>query len=323
MNQVFAPRQRKQGNVVAHKKLVSVNQNSRVRGIIQAKLKIGAPNDQYEQEADRVADQVMRMPESSIQQKNSCTGIHPKCHQPQVVSNLIQTKRSVNKVENLAPSSVNLALSSPGKPLNFNTRDFFESRFKHDFSHVRIHSENQANQSAKDINARAYTVGNSIVFGSGEYVPEQASGQKILAHELTHVVQQGAASRFSHNPVTPSSLQISITEHSIQRRTLGIAGACWFANCQNQLRNFFMIPEDGPPGFHPSGTGSSFRVDDLDGLWFKFHTPKSEWFKIPDIGTAHVTCNEDERNPDIQPAAILPFATAGWSSDGIHTINPY
>lgn len=82
-----------------------------------------------------------------------------------------------------------------------------------------------------------------------------------------------------------------------------------------------MIPEDGPPGFHPSGS-ATFRVDDVDGLWFKHHRPKNEWFKIPDIGTGQVTCSEDEQNPEIT-SPIVPFATAGWDPGGIHTPNPY
>ena len=119
-----------------------------------------------------------------------------------------------------------------------------------------------------------------------------------------------------------NALQVADSTHVIQRRTLGIAGSCWFENCDNQLHNFFMIPEDGPPGFHPSGR-SPFRVDDVDGLWFKFHTPRDEWFKIPDIGTGQVTCNdENEENPNIR-SPVLPFATAYWTNDRIHTPNPF
>ncbi|HEY0737049.1 MAG TPA: hypothetical protein VGD69_19190 [Herpetosiphonaceae bacterium] len=129
--------------------------------------------------------------------------------------------------------------------------------------------------------------------------------------------------RFPLRLQAPSGLPITPAAPMIQRRTLGLAGSCWFQDCQTQLQNFFMIPEDGPPGFHPTGTEAAFRVDDIDGLWYKFHTPTNEWFKIPDIGTAHVFCDEDEQAARIQPAAIIPFATAAWSDENIHTANPY
>lgn len=82
------------------------------------------------------------------------------------------------------------AIRSSGKPLDGKTRAFMESRFDHDFSRVRVHSDEQASQSAKDVNARAYTVGQDIVFRSGHYSPHTDSGRRLLAHELTHVVQQ-------------------------------------------------------------------------------------------------------------------------------------
>ncbi|HEY0602401.1 MAG TPA: hypothetical protein VGD58_05795 [Herpetosiphonaceae bacterium] len=137
------------------------------------------------------------------------------------------------------------------------------------------------------------------------------------------ITSRVVASRFFPRPQALSTLSITPAAPMIQRRTLGMAGSCWFQDCQTQLQNFFMIPEDGPPGFHPSGTEGAFRVDDVDGLWYKFHTPTNEWFKIPDIGTAHVFCSEDEQAARIQPAAIVPFATAGWSDEDIHTPNPY
>ena len=80
-----------------------------------------------------------------------------------------------------------------GKPLQTLTRAFFESVLGHDFSHVRIHTGSQANESARDANALAYTLGSDIVFDEGRYAPETQEGGKLLAHELTHVVQQQSA----------------------------------------------------------------------------------------------------------------------------------
>lgn len=93
------------------------------------------------------------------------------------------------------PPIVDDALASPGQPLDPGTRRLMEGRFGHGFSGVRIHSDSRAAASARAISARAYTVGNDIVFASGEFSPHTSSGRWMLAHELTHVLQQGAAPR--------------------------------------------------------------------------------------------------------------------------------
>lgn len=91
-----------------------------------------------------------------------------------------------------APSIVREVLRSPGQPLDAETRAFMEPRFGHDFSQVRIHTDARAAESAAAVNALAYTVGHAVVFGGGQYAPQSMNGQRLLAHELTHVVQQGA-----------------------------------------------------------------------------------------------------------------------------------
>ena len=88
------------------------------------------------------------------------------------------------------PSIVYEVLRSPGQPLDAGTRAFFEPRFGHDFSNVRVHTDSQAARSAQAVNALAYTVGRDVVFADGQYAPQISSGQKILAHELVHVLQQ-------------------------------------------------------------------------------------------------------------------------------------
>lgn len=89
-----------------------------------------------------------------------------------------------------APPIVHDVLSSSGQPLDATTRDFFEPRFGHDFSNVRIHADPVADKSAREVNAHAYTVGHDIVFSSGKFSPATQEGRRLLAHELTHVVQQ-------------------------------------------------------------------------------------------------------------------------------------
>ena len=91
------------------------------------------------------------------------------------------------------PSVVHDVLSSSGQPLDTQTRSFMEPRFSHDFSQVRVHTDERAAESARSVNALAYTVGQDLVFGQGHYDPRTSEGKQLLAHELTHVVQQNSS----------------------------------------------------------------------------------------------------------------------------------
>src|SRR5215471_12323454 len=97
-----------------------------------------------------------------------------------------------NRAMDQVPSSAHEVLRSPGQPLDGRTRDFMETRFGHDFSHVRVHADSRAAESARAVNAVAYTVGSNIVFGTGRYTLGTHKNQYLLAHELAHVVQQRA-----------------------------------------------------------------------------------------------------------------------------------
>ena len=94
-------------------------------------------------------------------------------------------------------ASPQTALDSPGSPLDAGTRAYMEPRFGHDFSKVRVHTDARAADSARSVNALAYTVGEDIVFGDGRYLPGSSAGRQLLAHELTHVVQQSGRSAAS------------------------------------------------------------------------------------------------------------------------------
>jgi uncharacterized protein DUF4157 len=94
---------------------------------------------------------------------------------------------------NEVPPIVQEVLSSSGQPLDIDTQAFMESRFGHDFSQVRVHTDEQAMESARSVNALVYTVGQNVVFGQGQYAPETSEGKMLLVHELTHVVQQAQA----------------------------------------------------------------------------------------------------------------------------------
>ena len=102
----------------------------------------------------------------------------------------IQRKETGEGSDVAIPALVSQVVNSPGRPLDTPTRNFMESRFGYDLGAVRVHTDNQATTSAQTVNARAFTVGNHITFGPGQYDPTSSAGKKLLAHELTHVVQQ-------------------------------------------------------------------------------------------------------------------------------------
>jgi len=161
----------------------------------QAKLTVNQPGDRFEREADRLADQVMRMHEADapIAQRMPLTPVSSvqrtcaACEEKEKV----QRKETGDAGGHTAPPIISEVLSSGGQPLNDSTRQFMESRMGQDFSQVRVHTDMRAAGSAAAIQARAYTSGRDIVFGSGEYQPENAKGKRLLAHELVHVGQQG------------------------------------------------------------------------------------------------------------------------------------
>ena len=158
-------------------------------GRLQTKLGISQPGDKYEQEADRVAETVMRMPEPVLLEEEK-TLLQPKTLAAQI-SPLVQREEE-SQPNSTAPllNRVESTLQQTGRPLDPAIRNFFEPRFGIDFGDVRIHTDHNATLSASDINARAYTVGRDIVFNSGQYAPHTHEGRLLLAHELTHVAQQ-------------------------------------------------------------------------------------------------------------------------------------
>lgn len=176
---------------------------------LQSKLRVNTLGDQYEQEADRVADQVMRTSEMGVQRACSCDGeggqgeeegTRGAAVQRKPVGPLMRFGGETDVAGQTAPPSVYNVLASSGQPLDPVTRSFMEPRFGRDFSGVRVHTDQKAAESAQGVNARAYTVGRDVVFGAGQYAPQSSSGRRLIAHELTHVVQQGAAGRTSRSP---------------------------------------------------------------------------------------------------------------------------
>jgi hypothetical protein len=128
-----------------------------------------------------------------LQRKCACgkhTGARGECEECKKNHVTLQRRPNGFAEQNSAPPIVNEVLRSPGQPLDQATRAFMEPRFGHDFSQVRVHADAQAAESAQALNALAYTAERDIVFGAGRYAPGAFEGRRLLAHELTHVVQQ-------------------------------------------------------------------------------------------------------------------------------------
>lgn len=208
--------------------------------LIQAKLTIGQPNDKYEQEADRVADIVMHMPEPKVQrqkepedeEEENILQTKPLADQitpliqtqvepgEEVDEEILQAKplrgkvaapiqRQVDSEEEEQEESIQskpISNHSPlvtsaiqaqlkringgGQPLPRKIRNFFELKFGQNLSQVQVHTGAQVSKLAQALNAKAFTFGRDIFFGNEQYFPSRMDGRRLLAHELTHVVQQ-------------------------------------------------------------------------------------------------------------------------------------
>jgi len=197
---------------------------------LQAKLRIGQPGDVYEHEADRVADAVMRMPapqkvsinNSRIQRASTTFEENELKRQPieeeeeeeklqkkpieEEEEKKLQRQPAEEEEEEKKFQAKNVSVSNPvvdsvienqiqymkggGRSLSQGERAFFEPRLGYDFSDVRVHEDAKASEAARGVNARAFTIGKDVVFNAGEYSPDNQKSQKLMAHELTHVIQQ-------------------------------------------------------------------------------------------------------------------------------------
>ncbi len=179
---------RVQGNRHAQRLVASLKPRT-ARPTPQLKLTVSEPGDSYEQEADRVADQVMRDPVGAAPPTppgDGSSGDDPTINRS--VADPVAGAEVDSKVQSRIQD-----MQGSGKPLPKSDRTFFESRMNADFSNVRIHDDANAAETARDLDARAYTVGSDVAFDRGEYTPGTQEGRRLLAHELTHVVQQGGA----------------------------------------------------------------------------------------------------------------------------------
>lgn len=171
---------------------------------IQPKLTIGQPNTPYEQEANRMADQVVKTRQSQpTQVQRKCAACEKDQIQRQATNDKVLRTKAAPGGPARPTAQIEKAIQQTrgkGSRLDDQTKSHMESQFGADFSLVNIHTGNTAIQLNRELNANAFTVGNDVYFDAGKYKPHTSQGQHLLAHELTHTLQQGA----SHPEVSQS-----------------------------------------------------------------------------------------------------------------------
>ena len=209
---------------------------------LQRKLTIGASNDPLEQEADRIADQVLAAPAH-----HAVSGAPPRIQ---------RYAGQATGETGTVPLSVDRVLASGGRPLDPGLQQDMGRRFAHDFSRVRVHTGGAAEQSARDVNAHAYTVGQNIVFGAGQFAPESTPGRRLMAHELTHVVQQsgvdgvGAIRSHGNRCLSP----VYLPQPTLQRKP--------DAEAKTDVESNDKLPKAPPPTkLAPEGAGLAQNVE--------------------------------------------------------------
>lgn len=182
------PRSGRSLSDLSHQLSVDIGNQAMLR-MIQTKSTLGQPGDEFESDADRVADRVMGMPDpgprriqrdgappTTRRSECACGGTCAKCQRG-----------------NKTKPAVGHATSGAGRPLDTVARNFLEPRFGRSFDDVRIHADPDAAAASDALRANAFTAGRDIYFAEGRYAPETAAGRRLIAHELTHVVQQQGA----------------------------------------------------------------------------------------------------------------------------------
>jgi len=207
---------------------------------IQRKLEIGAVNDPLEHEADRVADKVMRMPAAPFAQRKcaDCEKGDKRVQRKPLASQITPyIRRKSSDVNSSLSSSNSSRIESPsaGQPLSSDVRGYMEPRFNADFSNVRVHSDQESASLSNQLSARAFTYQNNIFFSRDQYQPGSSEGKRLLAHELTHTIQQGHAVQRS------PQLSTSTTPPLIQRDGLGLDPAEYIADKARLIPGFTML----------------------------------------------------------------------------------
>lgn len=231
---------------------------------IQASMKVSSPKDPAEKEAEATAKKVMRMaiPESSIayvktgsdglfrqvKQEEKEKKVQTKLRSPYISrfadSGIFTQRQAEDKIQRKAEGQPNVASNvtadiqnsmASGSPLPLSVRRFMEPRFQANFSNVKIHTGDKSAKLNRQLNAQAFTTGNQIFFGKDKFQPETSEGKELIAHELTHTIQQGEAVQRREN--------VTVSEQSpIQVQRLGLSDALdYFADKANLIPGFRMF----------------------------------------------------------------------------------
>ena len=201
----------------------------------QAKLTVGAQDDSLEREADAMAEQVMRMPENSFIQRKCVHCVEDEKVQlkplAQSITPFFQTKTaaSPSQVGGSVSQSIQSSRGS-GSAMDNRTKSFMSERFGSDFGGVNIHTGSKALQLSRQLNAKAFTVGNDIYFNQGQYQPETNEGKFLLAHELTHTIQQSGVDKNIQRTV--DSVEINCGDSQIYFAHDGTSTNYHLNNCQ-------------------------------------------------------------------------------------------
>ena len=210
------------------------NKNSSASDTVQPKLKVGRRGDRYEQEADAMADKVMMMPESETIRMQPMDEEEEEMQMKPL--NSFSARTGLTAGNSYAPEGISSMMHSDKgnyTTLPEKTARFMSKAFNTDLSNVKVHTDRQAVRMAEQLGAKAFTKGNEIFFNSGRYNPESAKGKHLLAHELTHVVQQTSGKNTPTvqkedvevtSPVLEKTVtQISNVEAGIHGRTLNLS----------------------------------------------------------------------------------------------------
>jgi outer membrane protein OmpA-like peptidoglycan-associated protein len=323
-------------------------------GVIQAKLTVNQPGDRFEQEADRMAEQVMRMPESGSQEvtqqppglriQRLCSKCEEELHRKPVAEGAAVSERALipriqrtcseckeelyrqeieeegtlrakevagqtPEITSQVETQVN-ALQGSGQPLPESERAFFEPRFGYDFSRVRVHADAPAAEMARAVQAQAFTLGHSIVFGAGQYSPGTQRGRSLMAHELTHVLQQRSSTGVLHR-------QTALAEGEASAKTRPAT-----KGKEEASRKFGVQKNDPPCPAPPTGLGDvlpdppcqeSTEIG-VQGMHFPFCSD-SDVFRSPN--TPRFLAEFVRKQP-----AVTQFTVHGYSStDGPEDYN--
>jgi hypothetical protein len=330
--QTSGKRQKRQADSPIIHPLLQLQQtygNHAVGRMIQAKLQVSQPGDQYEQEADRVSEQVMRMPDPTNMPGESKQSWQPSAvqrvcaecgeemqRQPveeekkpdeQLQMQAQPGQQSPSLAPNLQPRIA--GLQSGGRPLQQSERAFFEPRFSRDFSQVRVHTVGQAADIAKSINARAFTVGNNIAFRDGQFAPGSQEGRKLLAHELTHTIQQGAvnvSASKTHGPATTANISVQnqrSTSSVVQpRKIVGSSPMVQRKAAAAPVDSGGLLPVNAAERATPENLALAQIIDALDKL------ERPELLKLREKTLAGLTSpDRDEQRRHLQTLEAIEF----------------